>query len=121
MKLGVLALSLATLCIPSVTMAQTGTTTTTPSPDAATPPTADCSTLSGSAAADCNAQRNQQDQLDNGSGTGGALQTPSTSSHGTTGGSGTLTPTIPDSTLGGGGSNNNTGTGLGGSSSGGGM
>jgi hypothetical protein len=63
MKLSAFVLSLASLCIPDVVIAQT--TNTTPEPDQANPPSADCSDLAGPAQADCNALRNAPKPGDN--------------------------------------------------------
>lgn len=128
MRLSVLALSLANLCIPSVVIAQ-DVTTTTPGPETNTPTSADCSGLSGTAAAECNALRQQQDMLNNSSNTPGAqdsldstresLDGTTESLDGTTGGaSGTLNPTTPDGSLGAGGGSSDGGGGLGSSGGG---
>jgi hypothetical protein len=107
-------------CAPGVVLAQDSdapaATDTTPAPSA------DCATL------DCNSTRQQQDNLNNNSGTPGA-QDSLGDDRGTSGGSGTLTPTPNDSLggddnrggLGGGGSDGLRGSGSlnGGSSSGG--
>jgi hypothetical protein len=122
MRLSILALSLATLCIPGVALAQSNTT---PRPIDPTPaPSADCTTP------DCNAMRSQQDNLNNNSGTPAAPNSLGDQNRGTSSGSGTLPPTTPDDSLGGnssrgldsGGNDGGLGGGsLGGSSSGGGM
>jgi len=57
-------------------------------------PSADCTTL------DCNSNRQQQDNLNNNSGTPGAEDSLG-DDQGTTGGSGTLAPTKPNDSLGG--------------------
>ncbi len=86
----VLGLSLA--CVPGVALAQDSDA---PAPaDTTPPPSADCTTL------DCNTSRQQQDNLNNDSGTPGA-QDSLGDDRGATGGSGTLPPTIPDRSLGG--------------------
>lgn len=60
--------------------------------DTAPPPSADCTTL------DCNTNRQQQDNLDNNSGTPSAPDSLG-EDRGTTGGSGTLTPTPRNDSL----------------------
>ena len=82
-----------------------------PAPADTTPaPSADCTTL------DCNTNRNQQDNLNNNSGTPSAPDSLG-EDQGTTGGSGTLTPTAPNDSLSG--DDNRGGLGSGGSSGGG--
>lgn len=108
MKLGTLILSLSSLVIPTVasTVTWAQSSPTTPAPDTTMPPSADCGGRSGAAAADCNTLRNEQDRLNNGSGSSGAQDpldgsTGNDGSTGGTGGSGTLSPTVPGGSLGG--------------------
>ena len=79
----VMALALSLACAPGVALAQDSDA---PAPaDTTPPPSADCTTL------DCNTTRQQQDNLNNNSGTPGA-QDSLGDDQGTTGGSGTLPP-----------------------------
>jgi hypothetical protein len=78
--------------------------------DTTPPPSADCATL------DCNTNRQQQDDLNNNSGTPSAPDSLG-EDRSTTGGSGTLTPTTPNDSLSG--DDNDGGLGSGGSSGGG--
>ena len=118
----IMVLALSLVCAPGAALAQDSDV---PAPANTTPaPSADCTTL------DCNTTRQQQDNLNNNSGTPGA-QDSLGEDRGTTGGSGTLPPTTPndslsgddnDGGLGGGGGNGLSGSGsLGGGSSSGGL
>jgi hypothetical protein len=113
------AFALGLACAPSLAMAQDSDAP--PTNNAPPPPSADCTTL------DCNSNRQQQDNLNNNSGTPGA-QDSLGDDRGTTGSSGTLPPTSPNDSLsgddndGGLGSRGSSGGGLsGGDSVGGGM
>lgn len=119
MKRTLVALAFGALIAPGVALAQDNTAPA----DSTPPPSADCAT------ADCTTNRNQQDKLNNNSGTPGA-QDSLGDDRSTTNGSGTLPPTTPNDSLGsddnrgglgGGGSNGLSGSGSlnGGSSSGG--
>jgi serine/threonine-protein kinase len=111
------ALAFGALIMPGLALAQSSDA---PAPADTTPaPSADCTTL------DCNNARQQQDNLNNNSGTPGAQDSPG-DDQGTTGGSGTLSPTTPNDSLSGddnsgglGGGDNGGLSGSGGSSSGG--
>ena len=84
------ALVLGLACAPGVAVAQDSDA---PAPADTTPaPSADCPTL------DCNTNRNQQDNLNNNSGTPSAPDSLG-DDRGTTGGSGTLPPTSPNDSL----------------------
>jgi hypothetical protein len=106
MKRTLAALAFSALIMPGAALAQSSDA---PAPADTTPaPSADCTTL------DCNNARQQQDNLNNNSGTPGA-QDSLGDDQGTTGGSGTLSPTTPNDSLSG---DDNSG-GLGGGDSGG--
>ena len=86
----IVALALGLAYAPGLALAQDSNA---PAPANTTPPpSADCTTL------DCNTNRNQQDNLNNNSGTPSAPDSLG-EDQGTTGGSGTLTPTPPNDSL----------------------
>ena len=86
----VMALALGIVCAPGLALAQDSDA---PAPaNTPPPPSADCTTL------DCNTARQQQDNLNNNSGTPSAPDSLG-EDRGTTGGSGTLTPTTPNESL----------------------
>ncbi|HJT15073.1 MAG TPA: hypothetical protein VJ790_20790 [Dongiaceae bacterium] len=86
----ILALAFGLAFAPGVALAQDSDA---PAPAGTTPPpSADCTTL------DCNTNRQQQDSLNNNSGTPSAPDSLG-EDRGTTGGSGTLTPTTPSDSL----------------------
>ena len=86
----IMAIAIGLACAPGVAMAQDSDA---PAPaDTTPPPSADCTTL------DCNTNRQQQDNLNNDSGTPSAPDSLG-DDRGTTGGSGTLTPTTPNDSL----------------------
>ena len=101
------ALVLGMACAPGMALAQDSDA---PAPADTTPPSADCTTL------DCNTTRQQQDNLNNDSGTPSAPDSLGEDG-GTTGGSGTLPPTTPNDSLSG--DDNDGGLGSRGSSGGG--
>lgn len=85
-----MALAVGIVCAPTLAIAQDDDA---PAQSDTTPaPSADCATL------DCNSTRQQQDNLNNNSGTPGA-QDSLGDDQGTTGGSGTLAPTTPNDSL----------------------
>ncbi|HJR23439.1 MAG TPA: hypothetical protein VJ822_17530 [Dongiaceae bacterium] len=103
-----LALAFGLAFAPGVVLAQDSGV---PAPmDTTSPPSADCTTF------DCNTNRQQQDNLNNNSGTPSAPDSLG-EDRGTTGGSGTLAPTTPNDSLSG--DDNDGGLGSGGSSGGG--
>ena len=87
----IVALALGMTCLPGMAFARDSdapaATETAPPP-----PSADCTTL------DCNTTRQQQDNLNNNSGTPSAPDSLG-EDRGTTGGSGTLAPTTPNDSL----------------------
>jgi hypothetical protein len=86
----IMAIAIGLACAPGMAMAQDSDA---PAPaDTTPPPSADCTTL------DCNTNRQQQDNLNNDSGTPSAPDSLG-DDRGTTGGSGTLTPTTPNDSL----------------------
>jgi hypothetical protein len=105
----IMAFALGIACAPGVGLAQDSDTPA-PTDTAPPPPSADCTTL------DCNTNRNQQDNLNNSSGTPSAPDSLG-EDRGTTSGSGTLTPTTPNDSLSG--DDNDGGLGSRGSSGGG--
>ena len=90
MKRIIMALAFGLACAPGVALGQDSDPPA--QPDTTPPPSADCTTL------DCNTDRNQQDNLNNNSGTPSAPDSLG-EDRGTTGGSGTLTPTTPNDSL----------------------
>jgi hypothetical protein len=90
MKRNIAALAFGIVIVPAVAMAQD--TDAPAATDTPPPPSADCTTL------DCNTNRQQQDNLNNSSGTPSAPDSLG-EDRGTTGGSGTLTPTTPNDSL----------------------
>src|SRR5919108_1680034 len=87
----ILARALGIACAPGVTLAQDSDAPA-PADTAPPPPSADCTTL------DCNTNRQQQDNLNNNSGTPSAPDSLG-EDRGTTGGSGTLPPTPRNDSL----------------------
>jgi hypothetical protein len=104
MKRTLVALAFGALIVPGMAAAQDSNAPA--QTDTSPAPSADCVT------ADCTTNRNQQDNLNNNSGTPGA-QDSLGDDRGTSGGSGTLTPTTPNDSLGG--DDNRGGLGSGGS------
>lgn len=88
----IMAIALGLACAPTLALAQDSDAPA--QSDTLPAPSADCTTL------DCNSTRQQQDNLNNDSGTPGA-QDSLGDDRGTTGGSGTLAPTTPSDSLGG--------------------
>lgn len=87
----IVAFALGIACAPGLVLAQ-DTEAPAPADTAPPPPSADCTTF------DCNTNRQQQDNLNNNSGTPSAPDSLG-EDRGTTGGSGTLTPTTPNDSL----------------------
>ena len=87
----IVALALGLTCVSGAAIAQ-DTEAPAANETAPPPPSADCATL------DCNTTRQQQDNLNNNSGTPSA-QDSLGEDHGTTGGSGTLPPSSPNGSL----------------------